>query len=446
MNTLRGTLSAIAIGGLVLQASAADSQGVIGRMQYRDARTWHEQFMQGEPTKAQRTDAMRSLIRASPVGERGLRHIYKNFEGKYAIDPRIPGVEKSVLLQLSGSQSQAKGYRREVLYAVAFHNDPRYSVVAMNRPLKRSWGNTDADLVLRHNATGLFGRVEIKDYSVGSQVTNQQYLKDQIDKMSREGRKTGQLQFWVNRREIIPDIQQYALRKGVVPLGNVSTGRPNPGVTMSSLEAMDEVDRHFFKGGQNRTILGGGQAAYGAWKLVEGIPIAWKDFNEVWDPSARSKGTWLRLGEHGSSVLAGGTMVLAGGSLTAGQFVAEGTQARLYSIGRVGGIASIAALGASEAFLVARYANGDVTSREFWTTQWVMGSAAAGTYAGGWIGGIASAAILKNPVWGAGLGGGGGTWAGQKFGDKTAQAYYDWKFGKLDQEFGKWVYAKYDKK
>lgn len=46
---------------------------------------------------------------------------------------------------------------------------------------------------------------------------------------------------------------------------------------MSSLEAMDEVDRHFFKGGQNRTILRGGQAAYGAWKLVEGIPIAWRD-------------------------------------------------------------------------------------------------------------------------------------------------------------------------
>jgi hypothetical protein len=52
---------------------------------------------------------------------------------------------------------------------------------------------------------------------------------------------------------------------------------------------------------------------------------------------------------------------------------------------------------------------------------------------------------LKNPVGGAGLGSGDGAWAGQGFGDKTALAYYDWKFGRLDQELGRWVYAKYEK-
>lgn len=78
-----------------------------------------------------------------------------------------------------------KGYRRELLYAVELHNDPRYMLLSMNEPLKRKWGNTDADLMVRHQATGLAGRVEVKDYSRRSQYTNLRDLKIQIDKMAR---------------------------------------------------------------------------------------------------------------------------------------------------------------------------------------------------------------------------------------------------------------------
>ena len=176
---------------------------------YKEAKTWHEEFMRGAPTKAQRLDAMRRLIKSSPVGSRGLNQIYHNFDGRNSIDPTIPGVEKSVLMQLSASKQQAKGYRRELLYAVAYANDPRFTLVEMNRPLRRPWGNTDADIVIQHRATGLPGRVEVKDYSINSQRTNFAKLAKQIDKMSLEGKKTGQPQFWINARPVIPDIQNY---------------------------------------------------------------------------------------------------------------------------------------------------------------------------------------------------------------------------------------------
>jgi len=443
MRTLNRTIFVIAISGISLQLSAADIPDIYSGMPYREAKTWHEQFMQGNPTKAQRLDAMRSLIIASPVRERGLRQIFRNFEGNYSIDPRVHGVEKSVLMQLSGSKSQAKGYRREVLYAVVFSNDSRYKLVEMNKPLKRSWGNTDADLVIRNNATGLFGRIEVKDYSRSSQYTNLRDLKIQINKMAREGRKTGQLQFWVNRREVIPEIQQYALKRGVTPMGYVSTGRATGGVTISSGEAMSEIERHFYKADHRRAILGASQGAFGAWMLVGAIPVVWKDMYDVWDPSTRSTQTWLRLGEHGSSVLAGSTMVLSGGALATARFAGEGLQSRLYDFGRVGGVASLAALGLSETFLIARYVQGDVLSQEFWTSQWVLGSAGVGSYAGGWLGGLTSTLVLKNPLWGSVVGGGTGGWIGQWIGNMTSQTYYIWKFQKIDQEFGNWVYARY---
>lgn len=412
-------------------------------MSYREAKTWHEQFMQGNPTKAQRINAMRELVIASPVGERGLRQIYRSFSGPYSIDPTIPNVEKSLLMEFSGSKSQAKGYRRELLYSVELHNDPRYTLTAMNEPLKRSWGNTDADIMMRHRATGLVGRIEVKDYSRNSQYTNFRDLKIQIDKMAREGAHTGHLQFWVNRRAVIPEIEQYALRKGVVPLGNVSTGRSARGATMSSVEAMSEFDRHFFNADQRRVTMGAGQTVFGAWMLLETLPIAWGDFSDVLDVNSRSSQAWLRLGQSGSGALAGGAMVTSGGSFAAARFAESGLQAKMYGFGRVGGIISVAALGVSESFLIARYARGDVLSQEFWTSQWIITTAGVGSLGGGWAGGSATFLLFKNPLWGALVGSGGGGWLGQAFGNSTAQIYYDWKFRKLDQQFGNWVYAQY---
>lgn len=443
MRNALGIISACVLALCATSLCAAEPPGLYKGMSYQEAKTWHEQFMQGKPTRAQQINARRELVIASPVGERGYRQIYREFSGAYSIDPTIPNVQKSLLMEFSGSKAQAKGYRRELLYAVEFHNDPRFTLLAMNEPLKRKWGNTDADLLVRHKATGLMGRVEVKDYSGNSQSTNLRALKIQIDKMAREGAHAGQLQFWMNRREVIPEIERYAMKKGVVPLGNVSTGRTSRGVTLSSVEALNELDRQFMKVDQRRMTMGVGQAAFGAWMLVEALPGTWRDFSNALDPDTRSSQAWLRLGQSGSSAIAGGTMMLSGGALAMARFSGSALQPRMYAFGKGGGIFSLAALGISETFLIARYAQGDVLAQEFWTSQWVLATTGAGSIAGAWAGWLTSSFLIKNPIFGATAGGTGGGWLGQEIGQRTAQKYYDWKFGKLDQQFGDWVYAQY---
>lgn len=438
MNKVRSWVAASLIGLISFHALAIDDALLQAGVAYKDAKTWHEQFMQGGPTKAERLDAIRSLVLASPVRARGLEQIYRNFDGRYSIDPTIPGVEKSVLMQLSSSKQQAKGYRREVLYAIAYHNDPRFSLVEMNRPLRRTWGNTDADLVIQHHQSGQSGRIEVKDYSVNSQRTNLSKLKVQIDKMSLEGRMTGQLQFWMNARPVIPSIYQYGEKSGVLVSGNVKTGRTVAPGAISIAEAMNHHEKQFVRANLNRASIGAGGLAYAAWGLKNSVPLAVADIREAWDPETRSTQSLLRLGEHGSAALGNGAMGVSGTTLTAARFATESLQSRLYMVGKAGGVASIAAIGLSEAFLVTRYVRGDVLGREFWTEQWVAGTSTIGSMAGGgalWL-------IAKNP-WSAFAGASAGNYLGNDFGTRTARRYYEYKFGELDKAYGIWVYSQY---
>lgn len=139
--------------------------------------------------------------------------------------------------------------------------------------------------------------------------------------------------------------------------------------------------------------------------------------------------------------------MLSGGTLATARFAGSALQSRIYAFGKGGGSASLAALGISESFLIARYARGDVMSQEFWTSQWVF---AYSSGAGGWPDGGPEDShllccsrtqfleqlqeVLAAVYW------------GKSFGNRTAQMYYDWKFGKLDQQFGNWVYAQYQVK
>lgn len=440
MNTLRIKLVVLMLFGVASSNSWSDEPATLQPLaSFKEVKTWHEQFMQGEPTKAQRLEAMRNVISSSPIGSRGLNQIYHNFEGRYSIDPTIPGVEKTVLMQRSASKAQAKGYRRELLYAVAYHNDPRYSLSRMNEPLKRAWGNTDADLVIQHRPTGLSGRVEVKDYSLNSQRTNLAKLQAQIDKMSLEGKWTGQPQFWMNARPVIPEIHQYAQSRGVYVSGNVRTGKTTAPGSMSILEAMNQHDQQFYRAANyQRGTLGGGEIAFGAWKIKNTLPKWLDDLREFDAQASYSTTSLLRVGESSSSIVAGGSMILSGSAFTSARLASDALQSRLYSIGKIGGLTSVAALGLSETFHVSRYLRGDVMSQEFWTDQWVIANASAGGLAGWWAG----AAVGKNP-WAAFIGTNAGTFIGNELGTRTAGMYYEHKFGELDRAYGKWVYARY---
>ncbi len=209
---------------------------------YASIKTWHEQYLATSPTRQGRIEALRKIVRSGSLGERGLQRIFHNFEGRMAIDPSIPGVEKTARLLASSNRAQVRGHTRELLYAIGIHNDGRNSLVEMNRKLDRPWGKTDADIVLHNQRTGLQGRIEVKNYSLRSQITNEAKLKAQMAKMAREARRTGQPQFWINRHGITPQLRRHATRSGILTLGNVGTGQRLPAGTQSFDRALARMD------------------------------------------------------------------------------------------------------------------------------------------------------------------------------------------------------------
>lgn len=422
---------------------------IIKSSSYQDVKTWHEQFMQGQPTKAQRLEAVREIVRTSNFGDRGLNSIYKNFDGKYSLDTTIPGIEKSALLTRSASASQAKGYRRELLYAVSLHNDPRYSVVEMNRPQKRSWGNTDFDIVFKHHSSNQYGRIEVKDYSPDSQTTNLAKLKTQIDKMAREGRYSGQPQLWINARPVVSDVRSYAESRGVLVLENVKTGTKAskaPGAISADV-ALGQVDQHIKRAVNTRTMIAAGQLGFGAWMLLGSAPMALESAHALLNEENGGETTqWLRFGEQASYAAAGTGMVLSSGISLASRYASEANQARLFSTGRYVGQLAWVGLVAAEGFQIARYSKRDVSDREFWTNQWVLGSAATGGYFGSLAGGALAGFVFKAPpavAAGSVTGGSGGAWLGESLARSTANAWYEHKFAGIDERFGKRVYARY---
>jgi hypothetical protein len=440
MKLIRCILPVLLALALIWPVSAADLKK---DMSYREVKTWHEQFLAGKPTTAERLNAMRQIIRTSRIGERGLQRAFRNFEGAGAIDPTIPGVEQTVLLQRTSSGAQARGYRRELLYATAFHHDPRFTVVEMNRQQRRPWGNTDADLIIRDNVTGLHARVEVKDVSLNSQSANLRKYKLQIDKMVREARVTGQKPVWINSRAVHPQISEYATRRGVVTLGNVKTGGSSSGKVMLVGEAKDRIAREVFKSSKARAIGGGAGVAFGALMLLDSSREAMNSLQEVWDPNTRS-GTAMRLfGQRGTNVVAGGSMTLSASALLASQYAPEPLQYRLFTAYRYGTWLSIAALAASEAFLLSRRMKGDISARDYWITQCKLGAAGVGGVAGSAVGGTIGAVAGPVPSGvGAVAGAMGGGYAGDQAG-AYCENVYSRRFKGLDQEFGKAVYARY---
>lgn len=435
--------SVLSVAGIGL-AHAGDLSALNRSMTYREVRTWHEEFLRKEPTPAERLEAMRSVVRTSRFGERGLSRVYRNFEGRRSIDPRIPGVEQSLLLQRSESAPQVKGYRRELLYAIGIHNDPRFSLEEMNRALRRQWGNTDADIVFRHRPTGLYGRIEIKEVSRDSQAANLNALKQQMDKMSLEARRTGQLQFWISRKPVLPELHDYAAKRGVRVLDNVNTGNSAVAHVVPLEQAMGAVENDMVRASKRKAIAASTGVAFGVWMLTDSAPAFWNASLDVWDPETRTAAAWRQLGEASSHALSGAGMTVSGGALVAGRLGSERLGVRTHLLSRTWGIASFAALGIGEGFLISRYVYGDIPSREFWIAQSAMGGTAAGSVAGG-LGGFVLGA-LWNPLLGhagAFAGSALGQWTGNRIGTALADHYYDLKFAELDEAYGRAVYGRF---
>ena len=180
-----------------------------------------------ELSPAERIEAWRKVVSSGPYGRRGLNSIFKNFEGDFAFDPTIPGVEKNLRLAASQNANVRKGAVRTHLYQTKVQNDPRFKVLAVNELVYDSGTGkllTDRDIVFQHRATGIIGRIEVKNISLESQRSSLENYKVQINKMAAEMERTGQPQAWVNRQEVSAQLKQYANSKGIPVYENVITG------------------------------------------------------------------------------------------------------------------------------------------------------------------------------------------------------------------------------
>jgi hypothetical protein len=107
MNGAAGPVLLALLMAIPWRALARDVGGASTNMTYREVKTWHQEFLASIPSGAERTNAIRDVLRSSRTGERGLQRVYKNFDGRWWIDPRVPGVEQSALLQRSVDAASA---------------------------------------------------------------------------------------------------------------------------------------------------------------------------------------------------------------------------------------------------------------------------------------------------------------------------------------------------
>lgn len=382
----------------VAAAQGATLPTEAGPANYQAIRIWHEQHLASSPSRAERVDALRTVARSGRLGERGLRRIFNNFAGRMAIDPSIPGVEKTARLLASSNRAQVKGHTRELLYAIRLDNDGRNQLVEMSRKLDRPWGKTDADIVIRNRRTSLYGRIEVKDYSLRSQITNEAKLKIQMDKMAREGRLTGQPQFWINRHGITPQLRSHAMRAGVVTMERVATGRRLPPNVQSFDSALARMDAQFGRLARDRAIASGSMIGIGMALLTHTLPEARDALYAVSVPGPASTDARLRLASSGSYSLGAAGLVASGSVLTFAPRFGELAQNRLFGFAKVGGLAAVAALGAGVAIDVQRYRSGVLSSERLWQSALKASVQFAGAAAGGWLGGSLAGLAAANPL------------------------------------------------
>lgn len=430
--------------GLLMAPSllCAQTLALPGSLDYAGVKTAHQQFLGERPSRQARLEALRQIVRASPYGQRGLQNIFKNFEGSHAIDPRIHGVEQSVRLLASASPQQRKGYARELTYAAGIHNDPAFKLQAMNQKLVRPWGNTDADIVTTHRATGQRVRIEVKDVSIESQQRNLAKLKVQIDKMAAERLLTGEFQYFVNRRDVLPALRDYALRRGVLVEGRVKAGENSKGLDLTQF--MRQVHLSSLEIDRGRQFTAAAGLVFGPMLIADGLA----GFGELWEAD-RAEGPWsaserwLAL-QRTLDVAGGAGITVYGSTYAVSRFAGTPHQGVAFRTGRIAGLGGVVLIGASQGVAAYRYARGDLTGREFWTAQGVNAGAFAIARAGSWLGGLGGSAFGPGgTAVGVMVGSAGGALAGAPVASIIADWIYIWTQQEYDLLFGEKLYAKY---
>jgi hypothetical protein len=387
-----------------------------------------------------RLEAMRTIVRSGPYGERGLRNIFKNFEGDYAIDPNTPGVERKILHTSIRNSSNRKGASSELLIATTVQRNPNMTLKGLDRMLRRSWGDTDKDIVLA--AYGVRCRIEVKEVSPAAQRADMDRLLGQIRKMGKEKRLTGEQQVIISRRhKLDPRLLREARTQGVRVYEEVHSGAGRPSRGLWDRDVVDDLGNRLKNKSRLRLIGPGLALGLGTYSLYSGQ-------DELREGLRNEEGWQIAQGmtKLGAGI---GSLAYAGGELAlqkVGEEVTEQTLKSLKNLKRGGAILTVAMLVADQGTLLYRNANGSISAREFYVSQAGVVGAGTGTVAGGVIGfGLALLAggptgeEIPATLWGAGIGGA----AGGVASEYGAGVVYDRKFAEVDREVQKHVLQYY---
>jgi len=359
-----------------------------------------------------------------------LMRMFRNFApGEFNLSPTTPGLDKTVPLLASDNPNVVKGTARTLRYAMSIQNDSRFDVVGLNQPRNTSRRRTDADIVFRHRPTGLQVRMEVKNMTPASQRANLKKIKRQILKMAEDARRTGEIQVWANRQNVLPEVRAFAERHGIRVEERLRTGNTNlrPG-DRSFKNFANDLNKELFIRARFTAVAGSMKAGMGAYLAYQALRQLEADLSSF----EGTHGDWLRLGEHGSTLLAGGGFFTAGAAQLTRQIPTLAKSPRLVSLTKWGGRVGTAAIVLAEGFLVGQYLSGYLTERQFWQGQAMLAGSIAGGAAGAWAGGKFGAAVgagigsLFGPAGtaiGAGIGGTIGA-IGGGFGGGYAGAYF----------------------
>lgn len=351
---------------------------------YPEIRVWfYNRYRQAQADSELLCLFRETVAHARYAGTPMLRRMFRNFEpGAFNLSPRTPGLPETVIKLASDNPYVVKGHARTLVYGMTI-NDDRFKVIGFNLPRVNPTGSTDADIVFRHKLTGKRVRMEVKDLSPVSQRANLHKIQRQIRKMADDALRTGEMQVWANRREVIPEVRDFAERHGIWVEERLRTGKSNlrPGERRFQ-DFLRDLDKELRLRAKYTAIAGGAKVGIGAYLAYQAIRQLEADVSTF----GGTRGDWLRIAEHGSTLLVGGGFGIGGAAQLARQMPAFANSARLVSLTRWGGRLGWAGMVLAEGFLVGQHLSGELTSRQFWHGQGSLVGGLAGGAAGGFVG------------------------------------------------------------
>ncbi|GIW82395.1 MAG: hypothetical protein KatS3mg105_4202 [Gemmatales bacterium] len=455
-NLLIGMLIVLGVArGLVAQAPVAAP----ALPRYPEIKTQFNQSLSQALTNEQRLDLFRQTVaQGRHSGRPMLKRMFGNFEpGSFNLSSTTAGLDKTVRLLASDNRNVVIGNARTLRYAMSINSDSRFTVIGLNQPRSNSAGNTDADIVFRHKPTGLQVRMEVKNMSLASQRANFDKIKQQLLKMAEDARRTGEMQVWANRQKVLPEVRAFAERHGIRVEERLRTGNTNlrPG-DRSFQDFANDLDKELRLQAKLTAWAGSLKAGMGAYLVYQAIRQLKDDVSSF----AGTHGDWLRIGEHGSTLLAGSGFASAGAAQIARRIPALANSARLISLARWGGRLGLAGTVLAEGFLVSQYLSGDLSQRQFWVGQASLGGGLAGSVVGGFVGfkagaltggAIGSAFGPAGSVIGAGIGatvgtiagGVGGGYAGAHFAGRVVENRYRLQDAEQQEKYAQFLLKHY---